>query len=126
MPTGTFDSRIARLHPADSRLRSPLFSEPLLSRKLAFVDQLRPIAERLQTTLPALAVAWTLAQPGVTGAIVGARLPRHVDGWLPGADIELTDLELREIGEAIAGTGAGSDEPPTPPPHMLVATRSSS
>jgi aryl-alcohol dehydrogenase-like predicted oxidoreductase len=127
MLTGTFDSeRIARLDPDDWRRHSPLFSEPMLSRNLALVEQLRRVAERLQTTLPALAVAWTLAQPGVTGAIVGARLPRHVDGWLPGADLELADLELRESGQAIADTEAGSDEPPTLPPHMLAATRSSS
>jgi aryl-alcohol dehydrogenase-like predicted oxidoreductase len=119
MLTGAFDAaRIARLDPDDWRRHSPLFSEPLLSRNLALVDRLRPLADRLETTLPALAVAWTLAQPGVTAAIVGARLPRHVDGWLPGADLELGESELREIDEALAETGAGSDDPPTPPPHM--------
>jgi aryl-alcohol dehydrogenase-like predicted oxidoreductase len=125
--TGAFDSeRIARLDPDDWRRQSPLFSEPLLGRNLALVERLRPVAERLQTTLPALAVAWTLAQPGVTGAIVGGRIERHVDGWLPGSDLELTGLDLREIDRAIADTGAGSDEPPSPPPHMLVATGPSS
>ena len=94
--TGAFDAeRIARLDPDDWRRDSPLFSEPLLSRNLALVERLRPLAEQLGTTLPALAVAWTLAQSGVTAAIVGARLPRHVDGWLPGAELELGDLELR-------------------------------
>ena len=52
--------------------------------------------------------------PASPRAIVGARLPRHVDGWLPGADLELGERELREIDEAIADTGAGSDDPPTP------------
>jgi aryl-alcohol dehydrogenase-like predicted oxidoreductase len=121
MLTGAFDAeRIARLHPDDWRRQSPLFAEPLLGRNLALVERLRPIAERLDTTLPALAVAWCLAQPGVTGAIAGARLPRHVDGWLPGADLELGDDELRLIDEAIAESGAGSDDPPTPPPHMRL------
>ncbi len=120
--TGAFDAeRIARLDPDDWRRHSPLFSEPLLGRNLALVERLRPLAERLGTTLPALAVAWTLAQPGVTAAIVGARLPRHIDGWLPGADLELGDRELAEIDEAISETGAGSDDPPTPPPHMRPA-----
>jgi aryl-alcohol dehydrogenase-like predicted oxidoreductase len=58
------------------------------------------------------------SQPGVTAAIVGARLPRHVDGWLPGADLQLGDSELREIDDALAETGAGSHDPPAPPPHM--------
>jgi len=121
--TGAFDhERIARLDPDDWRRHSPLFSDPLLGRNLALVERLRPLADRLGTTLPALAVAWTLAQPGVTGAIVGARLPRHVDGWLPGADLELGDADLREIDELIAATGAGSDEPPSPPPHMRLAS----
>lgn len=53
------------------------------------------------------AVAWTLAWPGVTGAIVGARNPRQVDGWIGAADLELTDADLDEIAKAIARTGAG-------------------
>ena len=61
-------------------------------------------------------------QPGVTAAIVGARAPRHVDGWRPGAGLELGDRELVEIGEAISETGAGSADPPVPPPHMRPAT----
>ena len=120
--TGAFDAeRIAHLDPDDWRRHSPLFSEPLLGRNLALVERLRPLAERLGTTLPALAVAWTLAQPAVTAAIVGARLPRHIDGWLPGGELELGERDLREIAEAIADTGAGSDAPPKPPPHMRPA-----
>jgi aryl-alcohol dehydrogenase-like predicted oxidoreductase len=119
--TGAFDAaRISRLDPDDWRHRSPQFSEPLLGRNLALVERLRPIAERLGTTLPALAVAWVLAQRGVTAAIVGARLPRQVDGWLPAANLELGSSALREIDRALADTGAGSDEPPTPPPHMRL------
>jgi aryl-alcohol dehydrogenase-like predicted oxidoreductase len=120
MLTGAFDvERIGRLDPGDWRRLSPIFQEPLLSRNLALVERLRPIAERLQTSLPALAVAWVLAQPGVTGAIVGARLPRHVDGWAPASELELDDEALRDIDDVLAATGAGTDEPPAPPPHML-------
>ena len=60
-----------------------------MSRNLDLVERLRPIAERIGATLPELAVAWVLAQPGVTAAIVGARLPRHVDGWAGASDLEL-------------------------------------
>ena len=124
MLTGAYDrERIASLPDDDWRRGAPAFSEPLLSQNLALVDRLRPVAERLGATLPALAVAWVLAQPGVTASIVGARLPGHVAGWVTAADLVLDDESLREIGDAIAATGAGSDVPPVPPPHIRsVAT----
>jgi len=56
-----------------------------------------------------------LSWPKVTGAIVGASTPAHVEGWLPAADITLTDGELDLIATAINETGAGSG-PPRPPP----------
>jgi predicted oxidoreductase len=68
--------------------------------------------------VPALAVAWVLAQPGVTASIVGSRLPEHVAGWVAAADLVLDDQALREISEATTATGAGSDMPPVPPPHI--------
>ena len=117
--TGVYDrDRIAALDQGDWRRRSPLFQEPELTRVLSLVDRLRPIAERLGTTMPSLAVAWVLAQPGVTAAIVGARLPGQIEGWLPAGDLELDAEVLAEIDDAIAATGAGSDAPPSPPPHM--------
>jgi len=69
---------------------------------------LRPIAERHGVTVAAVAVAWTLAWPGVTGAIVGARSPAQVDGWIGAASLELTDADLDDIAAAIARTGAGT------------------
>jgi aryl-alcohol dehydrogenase-like predicted oxidoreductase len=120
--TGAFDhARIAGLDASDWRRGSPAFSEPALSRNLDLVDRLRPIAARVDASLPELAVGWTLAQPGVTAAIVGARLPRHVDGWVGASELELDADTLAAIGEATAGSGAGSDEPPQPPPHVLAA-----
>jgi aryl-alcohol dehydrogenase-like predicted oxidoreductase len=100
--TGAFGpDRIEQLAPDDWRRRDPMFQEPELSRSLALVDRLRPIAERLGCSLPALAVAWTLAVPGVTGAIVGARRPGQVDYWLPAGELELDDATLREIDELL-------------------------
>jgi aryl-alcohol dehydrogenase-like predicted oxidoreductase len=55
-----------------------------------------------------VAVAWTLAWPGVTGAIVGARRPGQVDGWLPAADLALSGDDMAEIADAIVRTGAGN------------------
>jgi aryl-alcohol dehydrogenase-like predicted oxidoreductase len=117
--TGAFDrDRLESLDADDWRRQATPFQEPDVSRNLALVDGLRPIAEGLGTTTAALAVAWVLAQAGVTGAIVGARAPRHVDGWAGASDLALDDVVLQAIDDVIAETGAGSDEPPSPPAHI--------
>jgi aryl-alcohol dehydrogenase-like predicted oxidoreductase len=64
-----------------------------------------------------VAVAWTLAWPGVTGAIVGARNTAQVDGWVAGATLDLTGTDLAEVAAAIAATGAGSG-PASPGPGI--------
>jgi aryl-alcohol dehydrogenase-like predicted oxidoreductase len=107
--TGSFTAdRAARLQPGDWRAGHPDFTEPALSANLALADALRPVAERHAVTPAAVAVAWTLAFPGVTGAIVGARSPLQVDGWLPAATLELKDDDLADIAAAIRATGAGT------------------
>ena len=93
---------------ANAGLKSPDFTAPALPANLALADALRPVAERHGVTPAAVAVAWTLAFPGVTGAIVGARSPRQVDGWLPAASLELKDDDLADIAAAVRATGAGT------------------
>ena len=74
--TDTFSrEHVTRFSEDDWRRRSPDFNEPNLSRNLALRDALRPIAQRHGATVSAVAVAWTLAWPGVSGAIVGGRSP---------------------------------------------------
>jgi aryl-alcohol dehydrogenase-like predicted oxidoreductase len=100
--TGNFGpERIERLAPDDWRRNEPAFQEPQLGRTLQFVERLRPIAERLGCTVASLAIAWALAIPGVTGAIVGARRPSQVDDWLPAGDLELPDDVIRELEELL-------------------------
>ena len=112
--TGSFTAeRAARLQPGDWRAGHLDFTEPALSANLALADALRPVAERHGVTPAAVAVAWTLAFPGVTGAIVGARSPEQVDGWLPAATMELKDDDLADIAAAVGATGAGTG--PTAP-----------
>ena len=107
--TDTFSrERIANLAQDDWRRRSPYFQEPNISRNLALRDSLQPIAQRHNTSVSSVAIAWTLAWPGVTGAIVGARTPKQVDGWIGAASLELTDQDLTEIAAAIERTGAGT------------------
>ena len=115
--TGGFD--LSRVAEDDWRRRGAAFQEPSLSQALALVERLRPIAAGAGCTVATLAVAWTLAVPGVTGAIVGARRPSQVDGWLPAAGVELSAEDVAEIERAIAETGAGTDDPPQPPVSIL-------
>ena len=109
-------ARIAAMAADDWRLHSPEFQEPNLSRNLVLRDALRPIAQQHGTTVSAIAIAWTLAWPGVTGAIVGARTPEQVDGWIGGANVVLTAAEIDEISRALEATHAGSG-PSTPLLH---------
>jgi len=107
--TGKFTAeRAAALPPDDWRSRSPDFTGEGLRRNLALAEALKPVAQRHGSSVAAVAVAWTLAWPGVTGAIVGARNPAQVDGWLAAASLTLTDTDLDEIADAIRRTGAGS------------------
>jgi len=101
-------TRIEALPQDDWRRRSPDFKPPRLGKNLALRDTLRPIAQRHGTTVSAVAIAWTLAWPGVTGAIVGARSPEQVDGWIAAATLELSLADLDEIARAVGKTGAGA------------------
>jgi aryl-alcohol dehydrogenase-like predicted oxidoreductase len=113
--TGAFTAgRAARLEPGDWRSGHPDFTEPALSANLALADALRPVAARHGVTPAAVAIAWTLSFPEVTGAIVGARSPGQVQGWLAAAHLELKDDDLADIAAAIAATGAGTG-PASPP-----------
>ncbi len=100
--------RIAKLAADDWRRRGPEFQEPKLTSNLALRDALRPIAARRGASVSSVAIAWTLAWPGLTGAIVGARTPAQVDGWTQAASLQLTQEDLAEIAAAIAKTQAGS------------------
>jgi aryl-alcohol dehydrogenase-like predicted oxidoreductase len=100
--------RMTQLHKNDWRHNAREFKPRALERNLALRDALRPVAQRHGTTTASIAVAWTLAWAGVTGAIVGARSASQVDGWIKGASTHLSEDDLREIEAAINRTGAGS------------------
>lgn len=113
--TGTFNATRAQALPADDwRSRNPDFSGERLVRNLALADALRPIAARHETTVASVAVAWTLAWPGVTGAIVGARRPDQIDGWIGAATLQLTRQDLTEIAATMQSQNVGGG-PALPP-----------
>jgi aryl-alcohol dehydrogenase-like predicted oxidoreductase len=89
--------RIAKLPDDDWRKHNPDFNEPRLSGHLALVRRLRDVGKLHGYAPGAVAVAWTLRNPAVTGAIVGARKPEQVDDVVAAATIHLTQSDLAEI-----------------------------
>ena len=111
---GAAAERLARARPDYNVGAGAEFAGEPLRQNLALADALKPIAARHGVTPAAIAAAWTLAWPGVTGAIMGARRPAQVDGWISAATLELSRADLQEIADAIASTGAGAG-PALPP-----------
>jgi aryl-alcohol dehydrogenase-like predicted oxidoreductase len=110
--------RIEATATDDWRRGNPEFQDPLLSRNLALRDALRPIASRHHVSIAAVAVAWTLGWPGVSGAIVGARSPQQVDGWIAAGNLTLDAADLAEVAGAIERTQAGVG-----PTYPVASTR---
>jgi aryl-alcohol dehydrogenase-like predicted oxidoreductase len=98
--------RATRLPKDDWRSSDPEFREPRLSRNLALVERLREIAKRHGRSTGEVAVAWTLRNPAVTGAIVGARNAHQADGVMRAGEFQLSDKEVNEIEEFFEATAA--------------------
>jgi aryl-alcohol dehydrogenase-like predicted oxidoreductase len=109
--SGKFD-RDTELSEDDWRSSSELFQGENFERNLEVVEALGRFAEERGHTVAQLAVAWTLAQPGVHVAIVGARRPDHIEGTVPAADIELSSDDLERIESIMEGAVAVAG--PTP------------
>lgn len=93
--------RAAQLPANDWRRKAASFQEPALSRNLAVRAGLVPIAERHGCDVSAIALSWVVRWPGVTGAIVGARRPEQVDGWLRTQHVKLSAADLSEISRLL-------------------------
>jgi aryl-alcohol dehydrogenase-like predicted oxidoreductase len=98
--------RIAALPEDDWRKNSPNFQEPLLSRNLRLVERLRSIGQRYNATPGEVAIAWTLLNPAVTGAIVGIRSAHQANGIAGAADIKLSAADILGIEQALARQAA--------------------
>ena len=99
--SGSFD--ITKLAADDWRHKNGDFKEPKLSRNLEVIEKLRGIAQKYNKTVGQLAIAWTLENPAVTCAIVGARKKSQVEqnihgtGWsIEKEDMEKIDLLLKD------------------------------
>jgi len=93
--------RVLQFSSEDWRRNLPNFREPLLSRNLQLVEQLRGIGARHERTPGEVAIAWTLNNPAVTGAIVGTRSPNQVAGIIGALEFRLSSDAMSEIDLAL-------------------------
>lgn len=89
--------RIAQMPAADWRKSDAEFQEPKLSKNPELAELMSEIGARHGVSAGVVAVAWTLRNEAVTGAIVGARNPQQIDGIIDAGDFELSDEEAAEI-----------------------------
>ena len=89
--------RIESLPADDWRSKSDTFLEPQLSQNLELIERLKRVADRHGVEPGAVAVAWTLHNPAVSGAIAGFRRPDQVDPIVVAADVELSDEDVAEL-----------------------------
>jgi aryl-alcohol dehydrogenase-like predicted oxidoreductase len=110
--TGAFTADRAKHLPAnDWRSRNAEFTGDKLTANLALAATMADVAKRHDASTAAVAIAWTLSWPGVSGAIVGARNAEQVDGWIGAATLHLRQADLDEIAATIDLSGAGSGPP---------------
>jgi aryl-alcohol dehydrogenase-like predicted oxidoreductase len=77
-------------------------SRPEIQRKLDLVEELAKLAAEAGVTMTHMAIAFTLAHPGVTSAIIGPRTPEQLADLLAGADVRLEPPILDGIDELVA------------------------
>ncbi len=106
--TGTMTrERAASFAPDDFRRRVAAFQEPHLSRNLEIAELLKEIGRRHGRSAGEVAIAWTLRHPAVTGAIVGMRSPKQVQGVIGALEFRLSPEEIEEIAaRRLAARGA--------------------
>jgi aryl-alcohol dehydrogenase-like predicted oxidoreductase len=81
----------------DWRSKNDMFAGGAFRRNLAIVRRLETYAYGRGVTVGELAIAWTLANPAVDVAIVGARNPEQIRGTAPAADLRLSPEDLAAI-----------------------------
>jgi len=100
--TGAFHLYGATLEPRDFRNAKPHFQKPNLEVQRRLILLLEEVAKRHGATVSQVATSWTLAQPGMTSAIIGTQNQKHFLENIKAFEVKLTGDELREIGEVSA------------------------
>jgi len=105
---GLLAGKLGRDHnfaPGDGRPKYPMFRGDEFAKTHDFLDELRPIAARYGRNLSELVLAWTIAQPGITVALVGAKRPDQILENAGALEFTLTPDDLAAVDAAIARRG---------------------
>jgi aryl-alcohol dehydrogenase-like predicted oxidoreductase len=117
---GMLTGRIRRDQETDLR-RAARFTNFRDESRLDAVEKLIPLAAEAGLPITHLAIAFVIAHPGVTSAIIGPRTMEQLDDLLAGVDVRLSDEILDQIDEiAPPGTDVGApDSSAYLPPALL-------
>ncbi len=85
----------------DLRINNPRFSVENRKKVIGMLNQFQPIAEQHNATIPQLVIAWTIAQPGITFALVGARNPEQAQKNAKAGEIVLRKEDLEKMNRII-------------------------
>jgi len=86
-----------KFNDGDTREGNRFYSDENIKRINTFLDGLRPLADDKNASLAQLVIAWTLRQPGITLALVGARNAQQAVQNAKASEISLTNEELKLI-----------------------------
>ncbi|MHC3002428.1 aldo/keto reductase [Gordonia sp. GN26] len=115
---GLLTGRVRKGQPIDLR-RAQRFTHLSDERRIDVVERLISLAEQSGIKLTHLAIAFTIAHPGVTSAILGPRTMAHLDDYLAGAGLALGDDILDEIDRIVEpGTDVGRLDMAYDPPAL--------
>jgi aryl-alcohol dehydrogenase-like predicted oxidoreductase len=107
---GMLTGRIRKGQQTDLR-RAKIFTSFSDEPRLDAVEQIIPLAEKAGLPMTHLAMAFAIAHPGVTSAIIGPRTMGQLDDLLAGLDVTLTDDILDQIDEIVPpGTDVGAPD----------------
>ncbi|UOR05169.1 aldo/keto reductase [Hymenobacter aerilatus] len=92
---------------SDLRSTNKLFTPDNIEKVNAFLHQLQPLADDKKATLAQLVIAWTIAQPGITVALVGARNPKQATQNAQAGDVQLSAEDISFINDELGKVQIG-------------------
>ena len=124
LASGMLTGRVRRGQETDLR-RTRMFAALRDERRVDAVERLIPVADESGLPLTHLALAFVIANPAVTAALIGPRTMEQLDDLLAAAEVQLTDDILDRIDEVVPpGTGVGRmDQEYSTPPVLSAALR---
>jgi aryl-alcohol dehydrogenase-like predicted oxidoreductase len=106
LAAGFLTGKYRKPEDAANAARGGMVKKYLNDRGFAVVDALAAIAEQHKVTPSQVALAWLLAQPGVTSPIASATSDKHLDDLIAAANLKLDQTSIRELDEVSAPVAA--------------------